>query len=107
MTVDLTNTSPNDVTVPQDVLTAVFFNTTHLLTPVSASLNGSSAVYGSLTDIGDGWGYYSNLASAGHGKNNGLTSAGFGIGGGHSNFASRHNSLGGIRHRLRPVERRR
>ena len=49
LAVDLTNTSPNDVTVPQDVLMAVFFNTTHLLTAVSASLNGSSVFYGSLT----------------------------------------------------------
>ncbi|HVP53474.1 MAG TPA: PEP-CTERM sorting domain-containing protein [Candidatus Eisenbacteria bacterium] len=94
--VTLTNTSPSDVKVPQDVLTAVFFNTTHLLTPVSASLNGSTVFYGSLTSVGDGWGYYSNLGGGGHGKNDGITAVGLGIGDGHSNFSGTHHSLGGL-----------
>jgi len=96
LTVDLTNTSSHDVMVPQDVLTAVFFNLAHTLTPVSASLNGSSVFYSSLTNVGNGWGYYSHLAGAGHGETNGITSVGFGIGSGHTNFSNQHNSLGGI-----------
>ena len=96
LTVDLTNTSVNDVKLPTGILTAVWFNTTTKLTPVSASLNGSSLFYGSTTNVGDGWAYYSNLGVAGHGKNSGLTSAGFGVGSGHANFSSHHNSLGGV-----------
>jgi hypothetical protein len=96
LNVDLTNTSSHDVLLPQDVLTAVFFSTAHSLTPVSASLNGSSVFYGSLSNVGDGWGYYNNLAGGGHGKNDGITSAGFGIGKGHSNFSNQNNHLDGI-----------
>jgi hypothetical protein len=96
LTVTLTNTSMSDVLVPTDVLTAVWFNTTSSLNPVSASLNGSSVFYGSITNAGDGWGYYSGLAGGGEGKNNGITAAGFGIGSGHSNFSGAHNALGGL-----------
>jgi hypothetical protein len=100
LTVTLSNTSLSDVKVPQDVLLAVWFDATHSLSPVSASLNGSSVFYGSLTNVGDGWGYYSALAGGGHGMNNGITAAGFGIGGGHSNFSGAHNSLGGLNYGL-------
>lgn len=88
LTVTLTNTSLADVMVPTDVLTAVWFNTTSTLTPGSASLNGSSVYYGSISNDGDGWGYYSGLGGAAHGKNNGITAAGFSIGGGHANFGN-------------------
>ena len=88
LTVTLTNTSSADVLVPTDVLTAVWFNTSSALTPVSASLNGSSVFYGSISNDGDGWGYYSGLGGGAHGKNNGITASGFGIGGGHANFGN-------------------
>src|SRR5262245_56879682 len=59
LTVVLTNTSPNDVQVPTDVLTGVFFNTTSTLTPVSAALNGSTVNYAALPagGVGAGWQY--------------------------------------------------
>ena len=96
LTVTLTNTSLTDVTLPVEVLTAVWFNNTHTLSPVSASLNGSSVFYGSITNLGDGWGYYSNLAGGGQGMNNGITAVGFGIGSGHSDFSGTQYSLGGL-----------
>jgi hypothetical protein len=96
LTVTLTNTSMTDVLVPTDVLTAVWFNTTSSLLPVSASLNGSSVFYGSVGNVGDGWGYYSGLGGGGQGMNNGITAAGFGIGSGHSNFSAASNPLGGL-----------
>jgi hypothetical protein len=88
LTVVLTNTSTGDVLVPTDVLTALWFNNTNLLTPVSASLNGSTVYYGTITNDGNGWGYYSGLGGGAHGKNDGITSVGFGIGGGHANFGN-------------------
>jgi PEP-CTERM motif len=96
LTVTLTDTSSSDVLVPADVLSAVWFDVTHALTPSSANLNGSSVYYGSLLNVGDGWGYYSGLAGSGQGKNDGITAAGFGIGGGHSNFSAAHTGLDGI-----------
>src|SRR5262245_13412589 len=58
LTITLTNTSTADVKDPTDVLTGVFFDTSHTLTPVSASLNGSIAYYGSIIhDVGEGWQY--------------------------------------------------
>jgi PEP-CTERM motif len=86
--------------VPADVLSAVWFDVTHALTPSSANLNGSSVYYGSLLNVGDGWGHYSGLAGSGQGKNDGITAVGFGIGGGHSNFSGANNSLGGINYGL-------
>jgi PEP-CTERM motif-containing protein len=95
LTVTLTNTSSSDVQFPTDVLTAVWFDVAHTLTPVSASLNGSSVFYGSISNVGDGWGYYSGLAGGGQGKNDGITAVGFGIGSGHSNFSGAHHALQG------------
>src|SRR5262252_4368359 len=45
--VTLTNTSPYDVLIPANVLTALFFNLVGVgpLTPVSALLSGGSTVY--------------------------------------------------------------
>ena len=88
LTVTLTNTSNADVLVPTDVLTAVWFNVTSALTPGSAGLNGSSVYYGSISNDGNGWGYYSGLNGGAHGMNDGITSAGFSIGGGHANFGN-------------------
>jgi hypothetical protein len=85
LTVTLTNTSKADVLVPTDVLTGVFFNTTHTLTPVSASLDGSSVFYGSITNVGDGWGYASGVSA--QGKNSAISASGAVMGLGHSNFS--------------------
>jgi hypothetical protein len=88
LTVTLTNTSTHDVLVPTDVLTGLGFHTTHTLTPVSASLNGSSVFYGSLAaaGVGAGWQYKSGLSF--HGFNSGISTVGFGIFGPDGNFAS-------------------
>jgi len=80
LTVTLVNTSSHDVLVPTDVLTAVWFDVTHTLTPNSANPNGSSLYCGSLTNVGNGWGYYSGLDGGGQGKNDGITAVGFGVG---------------------------
>jgi hypothetical protein len=93
LTVILTNTSSADVLVPADVLTGIFFDTTHTLTPVSASLNGSTVFYGSLTNVGDGWGYASGVTA--QGENNAISATGAVNGLGHSNFSAADNSLGG------------
>ena len=78
LTVTLTNTSPNDVLMPTDVLQAVFFNTSGTLTPVSASLNGSSVFYGSIVNnVGEGWSYASGISA--HGENSGISAAGLGV----------------------------
>ncbi|MBI3369120.1 MAG: PEP-CTERM sorting domain-containing protein [Burkholderiales bacterium] len=59
----LTNTSASDVLVPADVLTAVFFNSTGTLTPVSALLTAGSLVYYDPDgqpaggNVGGEWGY--------------------------------------------------
>lgn len=79
--VTLTNTGPNDVLVPADVLTAVFFDVSGqslALTPVSGYLAGGSVVYYDPNgqppggDIGGEWAYRSGI-------NNGPTSASYGI----------------------------
>lgn len=60
----LTNTSTADALVPTDILTAVFFNVgSQTLTPVSASLNGSTVFYGPNGggDVGGEWAYENNL----------------------------------------------
>jgi hypothetical protein len=94
LTVTLTNTSTADTTVPTDLLTGVFFNTTHTLTPVSASLNGSTVFYGSITNAGDGWGYASGVSA--NGKNSAISASGAVSGLGHSNFSGANNQLQGV-----------
>jgi hypothetical protein len=94
LTVTLTNTSNADVLVPTDVLTGVYFNTTHVLTPISAALNASSAFYGPLTNVGNGWGYASGVSA--DGENSAISASGAVSGLGHSNFSGTSNSLGGI-----------
>ncbi len=78
LTITLMNTSSADVLVPTDVLTGLFFNTTHTLTPVSASLNGSSVFYGSIANnVGEGWVYASGISA--QGKNSGISASGLGV----------------------------
>jgi hypothetical protein len=92
--VTLTNTSSADVLVPTDVLTGVFFNTSHTLTPVSANLHGSTVYYASLANVGDGWGYGSGVSA--HGMNSAISATGAVNGLGMSNFSSQHNALDGL-----------
>jgi hypothetical protein len=94
LTVTLTNTSHDDTTDNTDVLTAVAFdvNPSHTLTPVSASLNGSTTI-GSIANVGDGWGYGTGLSA--HGQNSAISASGTFNGLGHSNFSAASNSLGG------------
>jgi hypothetical protein len=97
LTVTLTNTSPSDVLVPGDVLTGVFFNTVHSLTPVSASLNGSSVYDGSIVhDVGEGWQYKAFSGGVAQGKNSGISAAGLGLFGPSGNFYTPAVKLGGI-----------
>src|SRR5262245_45706020 len=87
LTVTLTNTSQSDVLVPTDVLHAVFFNTSHTLTPVSASLNGSTVYYGSIANnVGEGWQYAIPANGPVQGKNAGISAAGLGKFGPYGNF---------------------
>lgn len=69
----LTNTSTADALVPTDILTAVFFNVgSQTLTPVSASLDGSTVYYGpdGGGNVGGEWAYVNNL---------GISSTGLGL----------------------------
>lgn len=85
--VRLTNSSPFDVLVPADILTAVFFelNCDPLdLTPVSATLNGGSTVLFGGTDPGDvvggEWEWEESFSGpAPHGADYGISSSGYGL----------------------------
>jgi hypothetical protein len=92
LTVTLTNTSTAKVKDDTNILLAVFFDTTHALTPVSAALNSGSVAYGSFTNVGDGWEYLSGISA--HGKNSGIGAAGYGVFG-QSNFSGTSNNLQG------------
>jgi hypothetical protein len=81
--ITLTNTSNNDVLVPIDVLTAVFFDSSFgTLTRVSASLaGGSSVVYGTgPTDgnVGGEWAYKTGLTAPSP-SGTGVSSSGLGL----------------------------
>jgi len=103
LTVTLTNTSTNTALDPTDVLTAVAFNTTKALTPVSASLpTGTTVWYGSITNTGDGWGYGSGLSDA-HGENSAISATGAFNGLGHSNFSGASNALDGLAYGILPA----
>lgn len=89
--VKLTNTSTFDVLVPADVLTGLFFNIPGdpTLTKISAKLApGSTVVFPPATPtdpppdgVGGEWGYLSGLAAnAPLGANQGIGSAGYGVG---------------------------
>ena len=83
--VTLTNTSTEDVLVPVDVLTAVFFTLAGdpTLTTVSAVLKPGSAVLFDPAPAGDivggEWGYVDGLAGAPGGADEGLSSSGYGL----------------------------
>ena len=94
LTVTLRNTSLADVLIPTDVLTGVFFTTAHTLTPVSASLGGSTVYYGSISDLGGGWGYASPVSA--QGENSAISASGAVSGLGHSNFSVLSNNLDGL-----------
>jgi hypothetical protein len=102
VTITLTNTSAADVLAPTDVLTGLFFNTAHALTPVSASLNGSTFYDGSIIhNVGEGWQYAFFLSGGPQGKDSGLSAAGLGLFGPTGNLyvppANQSNpKLGGI-----------
>jgi PEP-CTERM motif len=82
--VTLINTSPFDVLVPTQVLTAMFFDLAGVgaLTPTSAVLDGSTIVYDLdgpvTTNVGGEWAYGSGLAGAPLGATEGISSSGFG-----------------------------
>ena len=87
LTITLTNTSPYDVLVPGDVLTGLFFNTAHTLTPLSASLNGSSVYDGSIKyNVGEGWQYKTFASGGPQGENAGISATGLGLFGPNGNF---------------------
>ena len=85
LVVTLTNTSPYDVLIPSQVLTAVFFNLggNPTLTPVSAVLGAGSVVLFGGTDpggvVGGEWDYRGDLTGAPLGALYGIGSAGFGL----------------------------
>ncbi len=94
LTITLTNTSLADVLVPTDVLEGLYFNTTHTLTPVSASLNGSTVFYGSTSNPGDGWGYATGVSA--QGENSAISAMGAVSGLGHTNFSGTTNNIDGL-----------
>jgi len=85
LTVTLTNTSTNDVLVPTDVLTGVFFNLAGnpALTRTSALLAGGSTVFydpdGQPTGgvVGGEWAYLNGLSQ--YGANSGISSSGLSL----------------------------
>lgn len=86
LTVTLTNTSPNDVLVPADVLTGVYFNsaTAMTLTPISAVVApGSTMLFGGTDPggvVGGEWAYRGDLNNASAPfRKYGISSAGLGL----------------------------
>jgi len=81
----LTNTSTNDVLVPSDVLTGVFFNLSGgaSLTPITAILGAGSTVQFGGTDpgnsVGGEWAFKQGLSGAPNGLPMGISSTGLGI----------------------------
>lgn len=85
LTITLANTSLADVTAPNQVLTAVFFDTVPnmTLTPESAILGGGSSVlfFGTVPggNVGGEWAYGANLSDAPGGAQQGTSSTGLGL----------------------------
>jgi|ERR1044071_881742 hypothetical protein len=84
LTITLANTSTADVLAPNQVLTALFFDTTPdmLLTPVSAMLApGSTTYFGPTTaNVGGEWAYAHDISNAPGGTaNQGTSSTGLGL----------------------------
>lgn len=82
--VTLDNTSSADVTVPADVLGAVFFDITGspTLSAVSAFIHSGSAMVNGTApggDVGGAWAYKSGLSGAPGGAKYGISSAGYGL----------------------------
>ncbi|MGE3180229.1 MAG: XDD4 family exosortase-dependent surface protein [Phycisphaerae bacterium] len=83
--VTLTNSSANDVLVPADILTAVFFDIAGLptLTQVSATLHtGSTVLFGGSDPggvVGGEWGYRGDLAGNPYGADYGIGASGFSV----------------------------
>jgi hypothetical protein len=105
LTVTLTNTSTTEVSEPTDVLTAVLFNTTHTLIPVSATLpSGTTQWYPSspLVNPGDGWGYQAgfNPSNATHNENSVIAATGAFNNLGQTNFSGASNNLAGLAYGL-------
>lgn len=80
----LTNTSANDVLVPVDVLTGVFFNIggNPALTPLSAitggtTFLGTTTVSGFGSAVGGEWAYLNGLSQ--YSANSGISSSGLGL----------------------------
>jgi hypothetical protein len=105
LTVTLTNTSATTALVPADVLTGVFFDSAHTLTPTSAAYpNGSTIWYGTISTpsgTGDGWGYATGVAA--QGKNSAISASGAVSGLGHSNFSGANNPLQGLDYGILPA----
>ena len=81
VTVVLTNAG-SDVLVPADLLTAILWNSSTVLTPVSALLSGGSTVFFGADgggNVGGEWAYASGLSGCPGGCNQGISSAGFGL----------------------------
>ena len=77
LTVTLTNTSGFVTPDLAGTLTGLYFDTTHLLSPVSAAIApGSSAVNGTITNVGDGWAYGTGLGTSAQGMNSEITATG-------------------------------
>jgi hypothetical protein len=103
LTVTLKNTSAATATVPGDVLTGVFFNSSGL-TPVSASYGTSTIWYKSgAVNAGDGWGYQTGGGFPVYGMNSAITAIGSGLGNGKSNFSATHSPLDGIDYGILPT----
>ncbi len=81
--VTLSNISTADVTVPVQVLTAVFFSLPDgtTLSPVSALLNGSTVYFGPNGggNVGGEWAYANSLSGAPLGAKQGISSSGLGL----------------------------
>jgi hypothetical protein len=109
LTVTLTDTatSANNMYVPSDVLTAVYFGTGSLaaLTPQTASLDGSTVVSPDGTNIGANWEFLGGFSPV-RGLVNGISASGLSVFG-QGNFnncaaTSTCNNLGGINWGLVP-----
>jgi hypothetical protein len=100
LTVTLTNTSLGDAKDATAILLAVLFNSSGL-TPVSASLNGST-VYGTfVNNVGEGWQYKSGISA--HNENSGISAAGFGVFGPDGNFYKTGQKLAGSNYGIAPA----
>lgn len=105
LTVTLTNTTKPAATDPTDVLTTLFFDANHTLTPSSANTHGST-IYdpsnnlGSHT-VGDGWQYKTGISE--FGLNSGLSATGLGVFGPSGNFGSHPINLGGLDYGILPA----